>query len=58
MSAEFKPGAGSYFQPIIGILGWMTELGRSDIMTKISLCCHSNNIGRKLQRYIINDLSD
>ena len=35
-SPEFQPDAASYFQTIIGVLEWMTELGRIGIITKLS----------------------
>ena len=37
ISPELDPDAASYFQTIIGILKWMTELGRTKIITKVSL---------------------
>ena len=36
-SPESGPDAASYFQLIIGILRWMTGLGRIKIITKTSL---------------------
>ena len=36
-SPELDPDAASYYLTIIGILRWMVELGRIDIITKVSL---------------------
>ena len=36
-SPELDPDAASYYLTIISILGWMIELGRIDIITKVSL---------------------
>ena len=36
-SPELDPDAASYYLMVIGILRWMIELGRSDIITKVSL---------------------
>ena len=36
-SQEFDPDAESYYLTIIGILRWMIELGRIDIITKVLL---------------------
>ena len=37
VSLELELGAASHFYSIIGILRWMTEHGRIDIITKMSL---------------------
>ena len=39
-SPELDPDAVSYYLTIIGILRWMVELGRIDIITKVSLLSH------------------
>ena len=36
-SPELDPDVASYYLMIIGILRWMIELGRFDIITKVSL---------------------
>ena len=36
-SPELDPDAVSYYLTIIGILRWMVELGRIDIITEVSL---------------------
>ena len=36
-SSELDPDAVSFYLSIIGILRWMIELGRIDIITKVSL---------------------
>ena len=36
-SPELDPDIASYYLTIIGILRWMIELGRVDIITKVSL---------------------
>ena len=37
VSPKLKTDAASYFQTIIGILRWMTELGKINIITEVSL---------------------
>ena len=37
ISPELDPNAASYYLTIIGILRWMVELGRIDIITEVSL---------------------
>ena len=36
-SPELDPDAASYYLTVMGILRWMTELGRIDIITEVSL---------------------
>ena len=46
-SPELDPNTASYYLTIIGILRWMVELGRIDIITEVSLLSSNVALSRE-----------